>query len=61
MIDKMKSILKLIEDKRLSIGEGHFDLHKETAALLFETPVENVSPEQRKYAKNLLYIYTYSN
>lgn len=61
MIDEMKSILNLIEDKGLGIGVGYSDLHKETAALLFDTPVENVSPEQRKYAKNLLYIYTYSN
>lgn len=61
MIGKMKQVMKLIEDRRAGNSEGYSDLHKETAALLFDIPVEEVTQEQRKYAKNLLYIYTYSN
>lgn len=43
----------------MSIGEK-IDLHKIKAAELFKVPVSEVTPEQRKFAKQQSFVEAYS-
>lgn len=45
-----------LELRVLNLMKSHpSDLHSETASLIFQVPVDEVTPEQRKYAK----VYNY--
>lgn len=39
--------------------EDQQDRYKELASLIFEVPIEEVSKEQRSYAKTISYCYIY--
>jgi len=40
---------------------GHIDLHRQAASELFDVPYEEVTPEQRLFAKKRMYFELYSN